>query len=202
MKDNPMSLEAIRNQFFPASLPENVTARTVEKHTVFEINATTRIFNPADLGLYRPPAKRQTIITQVSARYSHFGAEAVAFYDETDAAVGWFWGYMEDRETFLIDTFGLIPAYRGHGIYQAFIRVLLAYLEAAGYERVTVHTHPNNRAMLIANLKAGFSICGMEMNESSGALIKLVYHLPEDRREDFSKAFRLLPDDNREVKRR
>ena len=180
----------------------DVMARTVDKHTVFEINAATRIFNPDDLGLYQPPAERLTVLKGVSAQYIHSGAEAVALYNEDGEAVGWFWGYMEDRETFLIDTFGLIPTYRGHGIYQAFIPVLLAYLEAVGYERVTVHTHPNNRAMLIANLKAGFNICGMEVNESSGVLIKLVYQLHEDRRKDFGKAFRLLPEDKPEAKLR
>ncbi len=109
--------------------------------------------------------------------------------------MGWFWGYMEYADTFTIDTFGLIPAYRGRGIYSAFIRVLLAYLTAVGYERVTLFTHPNNRAMLIANLKAGFSIAGMEINESTGALVKLVYHLHDDRCADFSQAFRLQPED-------
>ena len=177
-------------------------ARVVDKATVFEINAATRIFKPDDLGLYKPPAERQTAVRRVSAQQVHSGAEAVAFYGQTDAAVGWFWGYMKDRETFLIDTFGLIPTVRGLGIYQAFIPVLLAYLEAVGYERVTVHTHPNNRAMLIANLKAGFSIAAMELNESSGVLIKLVYLLHEDRRRDFTQAFRLLLDDMPEVKLR
>ena len=48
--------------------------------------------------------------------------------------------------------------------------------------------------MLIANLKAGFSIAGMELGESLGAGVKLVYHLHADRRTDFSRAFRLVPD--------
>ena len=202
MAGNPLSLEAIRNQFFPIDLPMDITARIVDRDTVFEINAATRIFSPDDLGLYRPPAERLAAVRRLSAQYVHSAAEAIAFSDPADKAVGWFWGYMADRETFLIDTFGLIPAYRGHGIYQAFIRVLLAYLGAVGYERVTVETHANNRAMLIANLKAGFSIAGIELHESSGTLIKLLYPLHEDRRRDFRKAFRLLPDDAPETKLR
>lgn len=62
-------------------------------------------------------------------------------------------------------------------------------------ERVTVITHTNNRAMLIANLKAGFSLVGMENHESGGAMVKLAYHLHDDRRADFCKAFRLPPDE-------
>ncbi|MEO8394732.1 MAG: GNAT family N-acetyltransferase [Chloroflexota bacterium] len=197
-----MSLEENHNQFFPVNLPMDVVARGVDKATVFEINAATRIFKPDEMGLYQTPSERLAANKRLSAQYVHSGAEAVAFYDQAGAAVGWFWGYLEDRETFLIDTFGLIPAFRGHGIYQAFIRVLLSYLEAVGCERVTVHTHPNNRAMLIANLKAGFNIAAMEMNESSGVLIKLVYLLHEDRRRDFSQAFRLLPVDHPEAKLR
>ena len=95
----------------------------------------------------------------------------------------------------MLDTFGLLVEQRGKGIYRAFMRQMLAYLKDAGYERVTVCTHPNNRAMLIANLKLGFSIGGMELNASTGVLVKLIYQLHADRRADFSRAFRLLPDD-------
>ncbi|MCL4876370.1 MAG: GNAT family N-acetyltransferase [Anaerolineae bacterium] len=189
----------IRSRYFPLQLPANVTARVVDKQTVFEVNRMTGIFRPSELGLYEPPPERQKRIGEVANQFVHPAAEAIAFYDDKETPVGWFWGYMEDTETFTIDTFGLVTAYRGNGIYRAFSRVLLAYLQEVGYERVTVCTHPNNRAMLIANLKLGFSIAGMELNARSGALVKLVYQLHPDRRADFARAFRLLPDDSPEA---
>ena len=39
-----MDLESIRSQYFPALLPANVIARSVNKATAFEVGAATRIF--------------------------------------------------------------------------------------------------------------------------------------------------------------
>jgi RimJ/RimL family protein N-acetyltransferase len=62
-----------------------------------------------------------------------------------------------DATAFFIDTIGFIPSYRGRGLYTAFLNQLLIYLEAVDYERVTTTHHPNNRAILMAELKAGFN---------------------------------------------
>ena len=110
---------------------------------------------------------------------------------KNDQPVGWFYGYMEDEETFFVDTIGLIPEYRRAGIYTAFLKALMRYLKAKGYERVTTSHLPNNRAALIADLKIGFNIIGMELNESHGTMVKMGYSLYDDRRRAFEKAFSL-----------
>ncbi len=101
---------------------------------------------------------------------------------------------MEDVETFFIDTVGLIPAFRNRGIYTAFLKQIIAYLGAMGYERLTTSHHPNNRAILIVELKAGFNIVGIELHESCGAGIKVAYIFHDDRREWFRQIFNLAPD--------
>ena len=101
---------------------------------------------------------------------------------------------MEDSMTFLIDTVGLIPAYPNLGVYTAFLHGLIATLGAAGYERLTTSHHPNNRAVMIAELKAGFNIVGIELHESCGPLVKMAYLLHHDRREGFRRAFSVAPD--------
>jgi RimJ/RimL family protein N-acetyltransferase len=194
-KGSSMVFEDLRKQFFPIELPAGVIGRVVDLQTLFEVGDITAIFDPSALGHFAPPASRHERIKQLESIHVPSGSEEIAFYNSDGKAVGWFWGYMEYADTFTIDTFGLIPEYRGHGIYRAFIRTLLTYLTDVGYERVTVITHPNNRAMLITNLKAGFSFVGMEIRESGGAMVKLAYHLHDDRRVDFRKAFRLPPDE-------
>jgi RimJ/RimL family protein N-acetyltransferase len=94
------------------------------------------------------------------------------------------------EDTYFIDTIGLVPAYRGRGIYTAFLRQLIDYLTAMGYERLTTSHHPSNRAALIADLKVGFDIVGLELDESNGVLVKTAYHLHEDRRQAFERVFR------------
>jgi len=96
---------------------------------------------------------------------------------------------MEDEETFFIDTIGLVPAFRGQDIYGAFLTQFIAYLRAMGYERLTSSHGPNVRAALIAELKVGFDIVGIELNESHGVLVKTAYHLHEDRRQAFERIF-------------
>ncbi len=182
-------------------LPANVTAQTVDRETAFEVGAKTGIFDPVALGQYQVPETRRKNLEQLEALCVQPGAEAVAFYNHEGSPVGWFWGYMEYADTFVIDTMGLIPEYRGKGVYSAFLRRILDYLKAVGYERVTVLTFSNNRAMLVSSLKAGFSIVGMEISEATGAMVKLAYIIHDDRRSDFTSAFRIQPDDSfRKVK--
>lgn len=194
-----MSDNSVADRYFPAQLPAGLTAKIVDKATVFAINQQTQIFKPNEFGTYQVPAERRDRANAVADRFTHANALPIAFYDAENNPAGWFWGFMEDLETFTIDTFGVLQPFRGYGVYRAFVTLLLEYLKADGFERVSVYTHPNNRAMLIANLKLGFSIAALELNAGLGVLVKLVYQLHADRRRDFSKAFRLLPDDYPEV---
>ena len=75
------------------------------------------------------------------------------------------------------------------------------YQKALGMERITTSHHPNNRAILIAELKAGFNIVGLELNESYGPLIKMAVCLHEDRLQGFEQAFSMAPDPSRAFKR-
>ncbi len=101
---------------------------------------------------------------------------------------------MEDEESFFIDTIGLVPEFRGKGIYQAFLRRLITYLRAVGYERLTSSHHPNNRAVLIPELKVGFNIVGLEINESAGPVLRVAHPLHEDRQHGFERVFCMVPE--------
>ena len=103
---------------------------------------------------------------------------------------------MEDAATFFIDKIGFILSYRGKGLYTAFLKQWLPYMEALGYERVTTTHHPNNRAILIAELKAGFDIVGLELHESHGPLVRMAYFVHDDRRRGFEDAFSMVPSSN------
>jgi RimJ/RimL family protein N-acetyltransferase len=91
-------------------------------------------------------------------------------------------------------SYGFLPAYRGRGLYSAFLPKYLAYVTALGQERVTTSHHPNNRAIMIAELKVGFDIVGLELHESFGPLVKMAYFVHADRRAGFEQAFNMAPD--------
>jgi RimJ/RimL family protein N-acetyltransferase len=186
--------EEIRKQFFPIKLPLGVVGRSMDQDAAqAPINAINHLIFPPGfkqaLGLFAPPEARRERLERLQKLHAYSHPEWIVFYNGQDEPVGWFYGYMEDEETFFIDTIGLVPAFRGKGIYSAFLVQLIAYLGAIGYERLTTTHHPNNRAALIADLKVGFTIVGMELHESHGSMVKMAYHLHEDRRQGFERAF-------------
>jgi len=186
----------MKKQYFPMKLPLDVMGHLFDQETAEEHiqKVGNRIFPPGfkqAIGLFETPEKRQIIQEALRKKHSRSSPEWIVFIGKSNQTVGWFYGYMEDEETFFIDTIGLIPEYRGAGIYTAFLKELVEYLKAKGYERVTTSHLPNNRAALIADLKNGFTIVGMKLDESHGATVKMACSLYEDRRRAFEKAFSL-----------
>jgi RimJ/RimL family protein N-acetyltransferase len=197
--------EEIREQFFPMSLPLGVVGRSMDQDAAQEpIKAVNHLIFPPGfkqaLGLFAAPQARRERLEQLQELYARSHPEWIVFYNEEGEPIGWFYGYMEDEETFFIDTIGLVPAFRGQGIYTVFLKQLSACLRAMGYERLTTTHHPNNRAALIADLKAGFSIVGLELHESHGAMVKMACFLYADRRRGFEQVFSVEPEPGIEAK--
>jgi RimJ/RimL family protein N-acetyltransferase len=188
--------EDIRAQFFPMLLPTGVIGqwvdRTVVATEIQELNA--QIFQHHELQLFQVPAERQLAVHRLQQSHTRSHPECIVFYTDTRLPIGWFYSYREDVDTTFIDTIGFLPAYRGRGLYSAFLPKYLAYAAALGYERVTTSHHPNNRAIMIAELKVGFDIVGLELHESHGPLIKLACFLHADRRGGFEQVFSMAPD--------
>jgi RimJ/RimL family protein N-acetyltransferase len=159
---------------------------------IHQLNA--QIFSPHELRLYQVPSERQPGVQRLRQSYTPSRPECVVFYADTRQPIGWFYSYCEDATTIFIDTVGFLPEYRGRGLYSAFLPKYLAYVAALGYERVAVSHHPNNRAIMIAELKVGFAIVGLELHESHGPLIKLAYFIHADRRDGFEQTFSMAPD--------
>ena len=194
--------EDIRKQFFPMSLPSGVVCRLLDREAAqASIRAAkVQIFHPKEeFGVFLAPEARREKLEHLKKMLAYSDEKWMVFYSAEGEPVGWFIGYMEDEETFFIDTIGLVPAFRNRGIYSAFLRGLVAYLGALGYERVTTTHHPNNRAVMIAELKAGFNIVGLELHEGLGPMVKTAYYIHDDRREGFKQVFSMAADPTSEV---
>ena len=195
--------EDIRAQFFPMTLPAGVTGQWVNRIVVAaeiqELNA--HIFPAHSLRRYQVPPERQPSLHRLKQSYTPSHPECIVFYADTHVPVGWFYSYDEDAATLFIDTVGFLPAYQGRGLYSAFLPEYLAYVAALGYERVVVTHHPNNRAIMIAELRVGFNIVGLELHESHGPQVKMAYFIHADRRDGFEQVFSMAPDPTAGVKR-
>lgn len=187
--------DSIRAQFFPAELIPGVTARpemdSARFWSIFE-PLETAIFVPyAEHGAYRMPDdrwQRSSVLGQVFAQAHH---EYVIFYNDREEPIGYSFGCQRDRISYFMTGTGILPAYQQRGIYSAFLKRCLSYLYALGYERVVSNHQTNNRAVLIAKLKAGFNITAVNLDERWGAQVELTYLFHDDRQQGYERAFAL-----------
>lgn len=188
--------EDIRAQFFPMPLPAGVIGQwVIRAEAATEIkDLNAQIFRSHELRLFQVPPEREANAQRLRQNHTPSNPECVMFYNESHQAVGWFYTYREDATTTFIDTVGFLPDYRGRGLYTAFLPRYMAYAAALGFERVTTSHHPNNRAIMIAELKVGFDIVGLELHESHGPLVKMACFMHADRRTGFEQAFSMAPD--------
>lgn len=187
--------EAKRELFFPVELVPGITVRPVQPSELWAVfgELETEIFAPfGTLGAFEMPDARWESLKPLREVYSSTHHEWFVFTDTTEGKdIGWAYGSMRDSMTFFMTNTGILPVYRRRGIYGAFLGCLLAYLEALGYERVVSNHQTNNRAVLIAKLKAGFNITAVNLDERWGAQVELTYLIHDDRWRGYECAFSL-----------
>ncbi len=190
------AFEAVNARHFPMRLPADTVARLVEPEMMRAVwdSLSPHIF-PDDSALrrFRTPPDRAAQVALLKTLYNDWHQVNLVVYNAADEPIAWHYGRMEDYLTFYMHTFGLLPAYRGQGIYTAFLRAFCAYIGDLGYERLTSHHQPNNAAVLIGKLKAGWVITGMELDESIGPLVKMTYFTHPDREQGYADVFSLRP---------
>lgn len=94
-----------------------------------------------------------------------------------DALVGWSHGWREPGGQLYVASSAVLPPYRRQGIYSRLLAAIEEQTLALGCQRVTSHQRADNSAVLIAKLKVGYVICGMEFSSEMGLLAKLARDL-------------------------
>jgi len=106
-----------------------------------------------------------------------------AFYEGEFA--GWHFGQQVAEDTFFMRNSAVLPAFRRKHIYERLLHATLEVVTRDGFQRVTSDHHPSNSAVLIAKLKAGFWISGVNVDDRFGTLVNLVWYSHQIRRESF-----------------
>lgn len=139
-----------------------------------------------------PPAERhgdwQELATSFEQIENH---ERWIFYNKEGQAIGWAIGEIRDHLTFYMRNSGIIKSHRRMGIYSSFLTQFVQYLFEQGYERIISHHQVNNNPVIIAKLKSGFVINGMDIDERYGLQVQLVKFKHQDREAGFKKVFSL-----------
>lgn len=186
--------EDIRLQYYPQVLGSNIHIEAIPTRKAFFMitgSLFDEVFTPFDkLGAYQMPSERQDKLTPLRQAFAGTHHEYFVFYDGEDVA-GWSYGEMHDPETYFMSNSAILPDYRRRGIYSCYLSHFIGYLKALGYERITSNHQPNNRAVLMAKLKAGFVLSGMILDERWSAQVQMTYHMYPDRQRGFSRAFSL-----------
>ncbi|MBT0768605.1 GNAT family N-acetyltransferase [Kineosporia sp. J2-2] len=182
----------VRAKFFPGGMTGlGLRVQSCEDAEEYAraIAASVETIFPHEPGLPVPIA-RQPAVARLKSIYRRMHQERFLLLDEHDCVQGFLSGQQEDPITFNIGRVGMMPDYRKRGA-ASFYRLFIEYLRELGYERITSHHHPHNTEPIIIQLKLGFFIEGMQLDESLGPRVKLVLQLHEDRRQQAIERFRL-----------
>lgn len=122
--------------------------------------------------------------------WKKFSLRLGVFYQ--DQMIGWHYGQASDFETYYMQNSAILPEYRSQGLYGKLLSVVLEKVRDEEFQVVTSLHHPNNAAVLIPKLKAGFVITGMQFHERFRSLVELRYIFDWERREAFCRGVGFL----------
>jgi GNAT superfamily N-acetyltransferase len=151
---------------------------------LLELNYT-RVFD-STMTNYSPSEDETNRGRALKSQYLNLHSDYLILTDGSGNYMGHFSGETEDPSTFYLRNAGILPDLRKKGIATNFMDSYLKYLHNLGYSRVTSQHHGTNNAVLIMMLKQGFNICGMEIREEWGILVKCVKFLSSDRMSVFT----------------
>jgi hypothetical protein len=98
------------------------------------------------------------------------------------ALVGMFSGEQRSPSMYRMGHSHIHPSFRRRGIYRQILAGTIRYTAALGFDTITSEHAPCNNAILIAKLRAGFCLYGMDMDPMAGPSVTLRYfHNPEHR---------------------
>jgi GNAT superfamily N-acetyltransferase len=187
-----MEIARLRRKHFPVETESGFTIRDASEKE-FERVVESRydqVFVEHEGSLhFRARGARREKMKPMIRRYAALHHERFLIVDADGKPVGWHMGEAEDAVSYYMRNTALLPEYQGRGLYGALLDALTGYLGELGYERITSLHKPTNRRILTMKLKRGFDICGIELTENWGALVKMVKILAPDRKASFYRQF-------------
>jgi GNAT superfamily N-acetyltransferase len=89
---------------------------------------------------------------------------------------GWSFGWQDSADSFYMGASVVDPALRRKGYYSQLVQYILDRTDELGFQSVSSNHILANNAVIIAKLKLGFTIKGIEVDAVHGTLLRLNYH--------------------------
>lgn len=110
-----------------------------------------------------------------SARYAHLES-VYCLLMLNDKCIGWHYGYQDGPMSYYMCNSAIIPEFRRQGCYSWLAEQVMKEMQARGYLKIKSRHHPTNTAVLIAKLKLGFIVSGLQVSSNFGTLVELEWH--------------------------
>jgi len=106
--------------------------------------------------------------------------------EKNGEVVGWHTGEQQAPDTYYMMNSAIFPEHRRAGLYSAVLARVLSIVKGVGFQRAKSRHRTMNNAIIIAKLRAGFHISGVNTDDRFGQLVELVYMLHPVREKVFA----------------
>jgi len=100
-----------------------------------------------------------------------------------DEFVAWSAGYQENHGIFYVMSSAVREEHRRQGVYSELVQLMIARAKDHGFLKLMSQHVASNNPVIIAKLKLGFKITGIEINDQIGLVLQLTYFIHDKRNE-------------------
>ncbi len=93
-----------------------------------------------------------------------------------EECIGWHFGFQYGPLSYYMCNSAIVPEHQRNGYYTFLAQQVMSEAHRRGYLKITSRHHPTNTAVLIAKLKLGFIVSGMQLSANFGTLLELEWN--------------------------
>jgi len=93
-----------------------------------------------------------------------------------EECIGWHFGFQDGPLSYYMCNSAILPEHQRSGYYTFLATQVMSEAQRRGYLKITSRHHPTNTAVLIAKLKLGFIVSGMQLSANFGTLLELEWN--------------------------
>jgi ribosomal-protein-serine acetyltransferase len=167
------------------NLPDGFCIRELEEKTFWELvkEPMKQIFNNNQmiLNLNSILSPKELLDTRNLRANISFPCRTFLTLMHGQSLAGWCWGYQDSYDSFFMVNSAILTEHRGRGLYSRLLEYLLEKIKPKGFQRIWSLHNLTNNPVIIAKLKRGFYITGVELSETYGTSARLTHFTNKDR---------------------
>ncbi|MEN9827227.1 MAG: hypothetical protein RI953_2972 [Pseudomonadota bacterium] len=90
--------------------------------------------------------------------------------------IGWHYGHQDGPTCYYMCNSAVLPQHRRQGYYSWLAKSVMEEVTRRGYHRIKSRHYPTNNPVIIAKLKLGFVVTGLQLSSNFGTLLELEWN--------------------------